>query len=79
MGQPLSIPPAFDALSVQQQLEYVQALWKRIGERQQDVRSPDWHAEVVQKRLDAHRENPDAAVPWEDVRAELSARFGHRR
>ena len=78
MGQPLTIPPGFDALSVQQQLEYVQALWKRIGDRQ-DLRSPEWHADVVQQRLDAYRANPDAAVPWEDVRAELDARFGRRR
>jgi putative addiction module component (TIGR02574 family) len=79
MGQPLSIPPAFDALPVQEQLEYVQALWKRIGERQQQVRSPEWHAEVVQQRLEAHRANPDAAVPWEDARAELRARLGRGR
>jgi putative addiction module component (TIGR02574 family) len=78
MGQPLSIPPAFDSLSVQQQLEYVQALWKRIEERQQDLRSPDWHAEVVEKRLEEHRANPEAAIPWEDVRADLKDRFGRR-
>jgi putative addiction module component (TIGR02574 family) len=79
MGQPLSIPPAFDALPVQQQLEYVQALWKRIEERQRDLQSPEWHAEVVEQRLEAHRQDPAAAIPWETVREELHARFGRRR
>jgi putative addiction module component (TIGR02574 family) len=77
MGQPLSIPPGFQSLSVKQKLEYVQALWKQIGDPQ-DVPSPEWHREIVRQRLAEHRANPEAAIPWDQVRAELMARFGRR-
>lgn len=79
MGQPLSIPPGFEKLPVRQQLEYVQALWKRIGEGQAEIPSPDWHAEVVEKRLAEYRADPASALAWEDLRGELLARFGRRR
>jgi len=62
---------------VQQQVEYVRALWKKIADPQ-EVPSPEWHREIVRKRLAEHRANPDASIPWEQVRAELLARFGRR-
>jgi putative addiction module component (TIGR02574 family) len=76
MGQPLSIPPGFENLSVREQVQFVRALWKRIGERQQDVSSPDSHRDEVRKRLAEHRRNPGAARAWDEVRAELVQRFG---
>ena len=79
MGQPLTIPPGFEKLPVRQQIEYVQALWKRIGEGQADIPGPDWHAEVVEKRLAEYRADPASAIAWEDLRGELLARFGRRR
>ena len=77
MGQPLTIPPAFEKLTVREQLEFVRALWKRIGA--DDVPSPDWHAEVIDQRLSDYRANPGSAVAWEELRAELLARFGRNR
>jgi putative addiction module component (TIGR02574 family) len=32
--------------------------------------------QVIESRLEAHRQNPDAAIPWDDVEAKLVARFG---
>jgi putative addiction module component (TIGR02574 family) len=79
MGQPLTIPPGFETLPVREQVQYVRALWKRIGERQQDVPSPEWHRDEVRKRLAEHQRNPGAARPWDEVRAELLARFDRGR
>ncbi len=31
---------------------------------------------LIETRLAAHRKNPDAAVPWEDVEARLVERLG---
>lgn len=31
---------------------------------------------LIESRLEAHRQNPDAAIPWDDVEAKLVARFG---
>jgi putative addiction module component (TIGR02574 family) len=60
---------------VKEQLEYVQALWKRIADRQREIPSPEWHRRVIRERLAEHRANPDAGRPWDEVRDELLARF----
>jgi putative addiction module component (TIGR02574 family) len=36
----------------------------------------DEERQLIESRLEAHRRNPDAVVPWEDVEAKLIARFG---
>ncbi|MEI6082916.1 MAG: addiction module protein [Verrucomicrobiota bacterium] len=36
----------------------------------------DEERQLIESRLEAHRQNPDAAIPWEDVEAKLIARFG---
>jgi putative addiction module component (TIGR02574 family) len=36
----------------------------------------DEERQVIESRLEAHRRNPDAAIPWDDVEAKLVARFG---
>ena len=36
----------------------------------------DEERKVIESRLEAHRQNPDAAIPWDDVEAKLVARFG---
>jgi putative addiction module component (TIGR02574 family) len=79
MGQPLTIPPGFEKLPVREQLEYVQTLWKRIGEGQAEIPSPEWHAEVVEKRLADYRADPASATAWEDLRGELVTRFDRPR
>jgi putative addiction module component (TIGR02574 family) len=79
MGQPLTIPPGFESLPVREQVQYVRALWKQIGERKQEIPSPEWHRDDVRRRLAEHRRNPGAARPWEEVRAELVERFGRKR
>lgn len=35
-------PPGFDALSVDEQIEYVQDLWDWIAARPQDIPVADW-------------------------------------
>jgi putative addiction module component (TIGR02574 family) len=36
----------------------------------------DEERRFIESRLEAHRGNPDEAIPWEDVEAELITRFG---
>jgi len=35
----------------------------------------DEERRLIGSRLEAHRRNPEAAIPWEDVEAKLIARF----
>jgi putative addiction module component (TIGR02574 family) len=72
MGNALPLPPpGFDELNINEQIEYVQALWDRIAAKEDRVPVPGWHREILDERLADLQANPDAGRPWEDVRAEL--------
>jgi putative addiction module component (TIGR02574 family) len=60
MSQALPLPPpGFDALSVDEQIDYVQSLWDHIAARPEDVPVPDWHREILAERLAARDGNRD--------------------
>ncbi len=72
-------PPGFDDLSVEDQIEYVQALWDRIAAKEDKVPLPDWHREVLDERLADLDANPDAGRPWEEVEADLVKRSREKK
>lgn len=75
MGKPLTVPPpGFDDLPVEEQIEYVQALWDRIAASRDRVPVPDWHLKLIEERRADLDANPDDSVPWDQVREELQAK-----
>jgi len=66
-------PPGFDELPAEEKLDYINQLWSRVLENPEQVTPPEWHEEAVAERLAAQRADPDAARPWEEVRAEIQA------
>ncbi|MFT3773610.1 MAG: addiction module protein [Minicystis sp.] len=80
MANALPTPPAgFDDLPVDEQIDYVQALWDRIAAKEGQVPVPAWHRAVLDERLANLEADPDAGRPWEDVEADLRARLAARR
>jgi len=76
MAQPLSVPPSgFDELPVEEQIEYVQALWHRIARNPDGVPSPAWHLDLLEKRIEAMRADGESGRAWHDVRGDLHARL----
>jgi putative addiction module component (TIGR02574 family) len=72
MSRALQVPPpGFDELSVDEQIEYVQALWDHIAANPERVPVPDWHREELDRRLDDLEKNPNDSVSWEDLKARL--------
>ena len=72
MGNALPIPPpGFDDLNVDEQVDYVQALWDRIGAKEDVVPIPDWHRHVLDERLADLEATPEAGRPWEEIKANL--------
>jgi putative addiction module component (TIGR02574 family) len=67
-------PPGFDDLSVDEKIDYVQALWDRITANPELVPVPDWHRELLAERLADFEANPEAGRTWEEIEAELSNR-----
>jgi putative addiction module component (TIGR02574 family) len=58
-------------LTVQQRLELIGELWDSIPDSTDSLPIPEWHREELGKRLAAADANPEAAVPWEDVKRRL--------
>jgi putative addiction module component (TIGR02574 family) len=80
MAQPLTVPPpGFDDMTVEDKIDYVQALWDRIAASPESVPVPDWHAKLIDERLTDLEANPQDSVPWEEVRDELRAQLAQRR
>ena len=61
-------------MSVEEKIEYVEALWDRIAANESQVPVPGWHREVLNERLADYRANPDQGRAWEDVEADLARR-----
>jgi len=74
MAQPSPVPPpGFDTLSVDEQIDYVHALWARIVDGGRPVPVPDWHRKEIEERR-ARPSQPGRS--WEEVRAELVIKHG---
>jgi putative addiction module component (TIGR02574 family) len=64
-----------DQLSVEDRLILVQQLWDSIAEEVNRLPLSPAQRQEVDRRLAAHRANPQAAIPWEQVEAEARARL----
>ena len=71
-------PPGFESLPIDEQIEYVQALWDRIAASPDRVPIPEWHQHVLQERLEAYKANPTAGRPWQDVRNDIEEKLRNR-
>jgi putative addiction module component (TIGR02574 family) len=79
MSHALENPPAgFDDLPVEQQIDYVQALWDRIAAKEDQVPVPEWHRAILEERLAEYEANPNDGRPWEEVEADLHAQLTKR-
>ena len=58
-------------LSVEQRLELIGELWDSIPDSINELPVPEWHREELERRLAAANADPDAAIPWEEVKKRL--------
>jgi len=72
---PSSVPDhGFAELSVPEKMELIARIWDRIPDSLEGVPLPDWHRTEIERRLQSADANPDAAIPWEQVKARLRKR-----
>ena len=64
-------PPGFDALTIEEQIDYVQSLWDHIAARPEKVPVPEWHNQILDERLSSYRANPTEGKSWEEFEEEL--------
>lgn len=64
-----------DRLSVAERIALVEAIWESIAADVERAPLTEAQRQEVDRRLAAHRANPQAAIPWEQVEAEALARL----
>ena len=80
MAQSLPLPPpGFDALPVEDQIDYVQSLWDRIAATVDQVPLQEWQQVLLEERLAARRRAPDDAQPWQEVIERVQQRLRAKR
>lgn len=58
-------------LSVAERLDLISELWDSIPDSLDELPIPEWHREELERRLAAADADPDAAIPWKEVRQRL--------
>ena len=61
-----------ERLSVEERLALVEELWDSIAEA---TPLTDAHRAELDRRLAEHEANPDDVVPWETIKASITARL----
>jgi putative addiction module component (TIGR02574 family) len=64
-----------DQLSVPERLTLVQEIWDSIAAEMERAPLSEAQRQEEDRRLAAHKLNPQAAIPWEQVEAEALARL----
>jgi putative addiction module component (TIGR02574 family) len=70
---------AAKALPLSEQIELAEALWENIADAGYEPPLSGAQAAELDRRVEEHRRNPEAAVPWNQVRAELERKRDTRR
>jgi putative addiction module component (TIGR02574 family) len=64
-----------DRLTVAERIALVQEIWDSIAADVEGSPLTESQKQEVDRRLAAHRANPQATIPWEQVEAEALARL----
>jgi len=62
-------------LSLDEQLELIEALWDGIADRSAAPPLTDTQRAELDRRIVDHEANPDDVIPWNEVKAEALARI----
>jgi len=62
---------AAKALPLSERIELAEALWENIAESGYEPPLTAAQAAELDRRMEEHRRNPEAAIPWDRVRADL--------
>jgi putative addiction module component (TIGR02574 family) len=65
---------AIRRLSVPERVKLVQDIWDSIQPTAEQLPITEEQKELLDRRLEAHRNDPSAAVPWEEMKARLESK-----
>lgn len=72
-----TLTPEIAQLTLAERIQLVEDLWDSIAdEAGKSLPLTEEQLGELQRRAQAHKEDPDAAIAWDQLRAELSGRVG---
>jgi putative addiction module component (TIGR02574 family) len=63
------------ALSVDERFALVDEIYESFGGAEDTLEPPDWHKDLLDKRLEEAERSPEASIPWEVAKAELMKKW----
>lgn len=63
------------SLPLEQRVELIDALWETVAAEGYEPPLSQQQAEELDRRLAAHRRNPDDVIPWESIKEELGEKY----
>jgi hypothetical protein len=75
----INLPPGFEQMSREEQVEYVRRLWEYVSPTDEELPVPDWQLELVEERLERFRNSDVRGSTTEEVQQRMLERFGKER
>jgi putative addiction module component (TIGR02574 family) len=66
------------SLPLAKRVELVDALWESLADEGYEPPLTPEQAAELDRRLEAHRQDPDSVIPWESIKAELLSKYPAR-
>ena len=66
---------SIDSLTVLQKLDLMERLWADLSTKPAGISSPDWHGDVLAKRLQEAEANQSGFSDWSDSKKRLQSRY----
>jgi hypothetical protein len=62
-------------LSREEKLRVMEAIWEDLSRDAEQIESPDWHREALEKTDQRVRSGQEGAVDWQEAKSQLRKRF----
>jgi len=60
-------------LSVAERVRLVQDIWDTLQPTAEELPLTEEQRQLIDRRLEEHRHDPDSAIPWEQVKARIES------
>ncbi len=67
----MSIEIPLDTMSVSEKVRLLETVWESLCSKSGDVRSPEWHREVLEARRRRLEDGKATVSPWTEAKARL--------
>ncbi len=67
--------PAIEEMTASQKVELMEALWKNMSLKRENVESPDWHRKYLEEREKAIADGTDSFIDLDEFESDLRRRL----